>query len=75
MPQLVSGIEHLHANGIIHEDLKPANVLIDETGCAKIGDFGVFTRLRNPHATSLGMCLTSCSLQPCTCLGGWDCNG
>lgn len=30
--------------GVIHFDLKPDNVLIDGTGCLKIGDFGMASR-------------------------------
>jgi tetratricopeptide (TPR) repeat protein/predicted Ser/Thr protein kinase len=43
--ELVAGIcdavEHAHQRGIIHRDLKPGNILVDETGRAKILDFGV----------------------------------
>lgn len=32
---------HLHTHGVIHRDLKPENILIDETGHAKVIDFGI----------------------------------
>lgn len=40
---VLDGIGHAHANGIIHRDLSPANVLIDASGTPKILDFGVAT--------------------------------
>ena len=38
------GLEHIHAMGVIHFDIKPANIMIDAKGTLKIGDFGLATR-------------------------------
>lgn len=37
--QVVKGLEHLHSKGLVHCDIKGANILIGEDG-VKIGDFG-----------------------------------
>jgi mitosis inhibitor protein kinase SWE1 len=39
--ELSLGVKHIHENGFIHLDLKPANVLIDFEGVLKIADFGL----------------------------------
>lgn len=39
--QIASALHHIHHLGIIHLDLKPSNILVDENGRAKIMDFGV----------------------------------
>ena len=39
--EVASGLEHAHAAGVLHRDLKPQNVLLDAAGRAKIVDFGL----------------------------------
>lgn len=45
------GLEALHARGIVHRDLKPHNVLLSDTGRAKLSDMGLSKRLV-PEQTS-----------------------
>jgi serine/threonine-protein kinase len=39
--QLCSALAQAHAEGVVHRDVKPANVLISDAGRVKVGDFGV----------------------------------
>ncbi len=39
--QVAAGLEHLHRSGIVHRDVNANNVLIDESGNARLVDFGL----------------------------------
>jgi eukaryotic-like serine/threonine-protein kinase len=44
--QVATALEHAHARGIVHRDLKSSNVMVDDDGRAVVLDFGVSRRLR-----------------------------
>jgi non-specific serine/threonine protein kinase/serine/threonine-protein kinase len=53
MGEVCEAVHHAHQRGLIHRDLKPGNILVDETGQPKILDFGVARVTdRDAHATS-----------------------
>jgi len=39
--QVADALDHAHRSSVVHRDVKPANVMIDNTGRAKLTDFGV----------------------------------
>ncbi len=52
--QILSGVAYLHANSVMHRDLKPQNVLVDRaTGHVKLTDFGLARSYLPPHRPNI----------------------
>jgi serine/threonine-protein kinase len=48
MGQLLEALAHLHQRGLVHRDVKPANLLLASDGSLKLADFGI-ARRRGDH--------------------------
>lgn len=52
--QLAAGLGHAHQNGIIHRDVKPANILVRPDRRVKLSDFGIAKALDQTSHTESG---------------------
>ncbi|GAB3793744.1 Stk1 family PASTA domain-containing Ser/Thr kinase [Virgibacillus kimchii] len=59
MKQITSAITHAHANGIVHRDIKPQNILMDSHGQVKVTDFGIAMALSATSMTQTNSILGS----------------
>lgn len=57
--QIVEALECAHAAGIVHRDMKPDNIILDEDGNAYLTDFGIAKRLGYKAITSMGVVMGS----------------
>jgi eukaryotic-like serine/threonine-protein kinase len=51
---ILSGVAYAHSQGVIHCDLKPANIMIDTSGVARIMDFGIAKTITNKNNENQG---------------------
>jgi eukaryotic-like serine/threonine-protein kinase len=52
--QVCAGLEHAHANGLVHRDLKPGNLIERDDGTIKIADFGIARAIEGTELTETG---------------------
>jgi len=50
--RILAAVDHAHRNGIVHRDIKPQNILVDNQGRVKVADFGI-ARLKASQTTNL----------------------
>jgi serine/threonine protein kinase len=53
--QVCEGLAVAHKLGVVHRDLKPQNIMIDDSGSAKIMDFGIARSVETEGVTEAGM--------------------
>lgn len=63
--QACAGLEHAHAAGLVHRDVKPQNLLVTRSGALKVADFGIARADGSTQLTEAGTILgTAAYLAP-----------
>jgi|SRR5579872_1362477 len=72
--EVADALDYAHAQGVIHRDVKPGNILVTQDGHAKIADFGI-AKLNLAHFTLPGRVLGTPAYMAPEQLSGEGCDG
>lgn len=61
---VASALEHAHSRGVLHRDIKAANILFAADGTVKVTDFGIAKLFEGSAATASGMAGTPMYMAP-----------
>ena len=67
--QICLAVRHLHDRGVLHRDLKTANIFVTERDIVKVGDFGISKVLGSRSGFCSTVCGTPFYLSPEMCAG------
>ena len=68
--EVLKALSYAHGFGVIHRDVKPANILLTKAAAIKVTDFGISRAFASDATMSSVLVGTPCYMSPEQCLGG-----
>ncbi len=70
--EICEALAYAHSHGVVHRDVKPANILLSESGWPKVADFGIANAAANADLVTTGEVLGTLRYMPPEILTGGD---